>query len=376
MDPRDRVTRAALGPNDEDGAMSLRVIQFSTGNVGYHSLRAIIDNPTLELVGVHANSPSKVGRDAAALCGLDTPTGVIATNDLDELVALGADCVVYTALGEERPHEALAELVAFLEAGTNVVATSLVWLVYPPAADAWLREPLEEACQKGGTTMFVNGIDPGFSGDMLPFAALSLTTRADRIHVQEICDYGSYDDAEFTGASFGFGATPDQLPMLFIPGVLTSVFGGAVRMLADELDVALDEIRDWSEVWTAVEPVDCTMMHVDPGRVAAVRFAVEGVVDGEPVIIVEHVNRLTPATAPDWPYPPDGKPGVHRVVVSGSPGVEINTHVGLGEIDHNIAGVIATGAKVVNAIPAVCAAGPGLVSLRDLPISQVAGLMG
>ena len=144
-------------------------------------------------------------------------------------------------------------------------------------------------------------------------------------------------------------------------------------MLADELDVELDEVRDWSEVWTAVEPIDCTMMHVEPGKVAAVRFAVEGVVDGEAVIIVEHVNRLTAAAAPDWPYPPEGKPGVHRVVVSGHPGIEINTHVGLGLMDHNIAGVIATGAKVVNAIPSVCAAEPGLVSLRDLPISQVAG---
>jgi 2,4-diaminopentanoate dehydrogenase len=355
--------------------MTLRVIQFSTGNVGVHSLRAIIENPTLELVGVHAASPSKVGRDAAGLCGIDTPTGVIATDDLDALVALGADCVVYTTLAEQRPHEALAELTAFLEAGTNVVATSLVWLVYPPAADAWLREPLEAACLAGGTTMYVNGIDPGFSGDMLPFAALSLTTRADRIHVQEICDYGSYDDAEFTGASMGFGVSPDELPMLYIPGVLTSVFGGAVQMLADELDVELDEIRDWSEVWTAVEPIDCTMMHVDPGKVAAVRFAVEGVVDGEPVIIVEHVNRLTAAAAPEWPYPPEGKPGVHRVVVSGHPGIEVNTHVGLGLIDHNIAGVIATGAKVVNAIPSVCAAEPGLVALRDLPVSQVAGLM-
>ena len=355
--------------------MTLRVIQFSTGNVGVHSLRAIIENPTLELVGVHAASPSKVGRDAAELCGLDTPTGVIATDDLDALVALGADAVVYTALGEERPHEALAELVAFLEAGTNVVSTSLVWLVYPPAADAWLREPLEAACRRGGTTMYVNGIDPGFSGDMLPFAALSLSTRADRIHVQEICDYGSYDDAEFTGASMGFGGSPDELPMLYIPGVLTSVFGGAVQMLADELGVELDEVRDRSEVWAAVEPIECTMMHVDPGEVAAVRFAVEGLVDGEAVIIVEHVNRLTAAAAPDWPYPPDGKPGVHRVVVSGHPGIEINTHVGLGLMDHNLAGVIATGAKVVNAIPSVCAAEPGMVSLRDLPISQVAGLM-
>lgn len=355
--------------------MSLRVVQFSTGNVGVHALRAVIDHPDLELVGVHAASPAKVGRDAADLCDLSTPTGVLATDDVDALVALGADCVVYTSQAERRPHEALTEVTAFLAAGTNVVGTSLVWLVYPPHADAWLRDPIEDACLRGGTTMYVNGIDPGFSGDMLPLAALSLTTRADTVLVQEICDYGSYDDADFTGVSFGFGTDPDHTPMLFLPGVLASIWGGPVRLLADELGVELDEIRERHQTWAAVEPIDCTMMRVEPGQVAAVRFAVEGIVGGEARIVMEHVNRLTEAAAPDWPVPPEGRPGVHRVVVTGNPGIEINTHVGLGAIDHNLAGVVATAAKAVNAVAAVCAAEPGLVSLRDLPISQVHGLM-
>jgi 2,4-diaminopentanoate dehydrogenase len=352
-----------------------RVVQFSTGNVGRHSLRALIERPDLELIGVHAASPTKVGRDAGELCGLEVETGVVATDDVDALVALGADCVVYTSQAETRPQDALDELGRFLAAGTNVVGTSLVWLVYPPHADTWLREPLEAACAKGGTTMFVNGVDPGFSGDMLPFAALSLTERAERIVVQEICDYGTYDDAEFTGVSMGFGMPPDHVPVLFLPGVVTSIWGGPVRLLADELGVELDEMREHHETWTAVEPIDCTMMHVEPGTVAAVRFAVEGIVGGRSVIVMEHVNRLTAAAAPDWPVPPEGRPGVHRVVVSGSPGVEINTHLGLAGVDHNEGGVIATAAKAVNAIPAVCAAPPGLISLRDLPVSQVRGLL-
>jgi hypothetical protein len=351
--------------------MPYRVIQFSTGNVGRHALRMLIERPHLDLVGVHAADPGKVGRDAAELCGLHTATGVAATDDLDALVALGADCVVYTSQAETRPHEALHELTAFLRAGTNVVATSLVWLVYPPHADPWLRQPLAEACAAGGTTLYVNGVDPGFSGDLLPLAALSLCERVRSIRVQEICDYGSYDDAEFTGASFGFGLLPDHVPVLFLPGVLSSIWGGPVRLLADELGVELDELREQYETWVTPEPVTCTMMRVEPGRVAAVRFAVEGLVGGRPLIVMEHVNRLTSAAAPDWPVPPEGRPGVHRVVVEGDPGVEINTHLGLGGVDHNVAGVVSTAAKVVNAIEAVCAAAPGLVSLRDLPVSQV-----
>jgi len=355
--------------------MTLRVIQFSTGNVGRHALRQLIGRPGLELVGVHASGADKIGRDAAELCGLDDPTGVVATDDVDALVALGADCVVYTSQAETRPHEAIPQLAAFLAAGTNVVSTSLVWLIYPPHADAWLTGPLEEACIAGGTTMYVNGVDPGFSGDLLPFAALGLTGRADSVLVQEICDYGSYDDAEFTGVSFGFGTTPDTVPMLFLPGVPASIWGGPVRLVADELGVELEELRERYEPWVATEAIDCTMMHVEPGQVAAVRFAVEGIVGGEPRIVMEHVNRLTSAAAPDWPVPPEGRPGVHRVVVTGDPGVEINTHLGLDGTDHNVAGVISTAAKVVNAVPAVCAAPPGLVSLRDLPVSQVRGLM-
>jgi 2,4-diaminopentanoate dehydrogenase len=355
--------------------MSLRVVQFSTGHVGQHSLAAIIARPGLELVGVHASSPSKIGRDAAELCGLDQPTEVIATDDVDALVALKADCVVYTSQAETRPEAAVGELAKFLAAGTNVVGTSLVWLVYPPHADAWLREPLEAACSAGDTTMYVNGIDPGFSGDLLPLAALSLVERAEDILVQEICDYGSYDDAAFTGASFGFGVTPDQVPMLFLPGVIASIWGGPVRLLADQLGVTVDELRERHDTWVATERIDCPMMTVEPGQVAAVRFAVEGIIDGRPAIVMEHVNRLTDAAAPDWPTAPGGRPGVHRVVVTGNPGVEINTHVGGGGLDHNVAGVVATAAKAVNAIPAVCAAAPGLVSVCDLPLAQARGLL-
>ena len=153
------------------------------------------------------------------LCGLDQPTGIIATDDIDALVGLGADCVVYTSQGETRPMEAIDQMAKFLAAGTNVVGTSMVWLVTPHHADDWLRVPLEQACAAGNTSLYVNGIDPGFSGDTLVHSAVSLTTRVSSITVQEIFDYGNFDDAEFTGAAMGFGTTADDdPPMLFLPG--------------------------------------------------------------------------------------------------------------------------------------------------------------
>lgn len=355
--------------------MTRRIVQFSTGNVGQHALHSIIERPDLELVGVHAASPAKVGRDAAALCGLDTPTGVAATDDIDTLLDLNADCVVYTAQAETRPQQALEQICRFLRAGTNVVGTSFVWLVAPAHADGWLREPLQHACTAGNATLYINGIDPGFSGDTLVYTALSLTARATAITVSEICDYGSYDDAEFTGVSFGFGAPPDHTPILFQPGVLASMWGKQVESLAADLGVELEEIRESHDSWVTPEPIDCTMMHVAPGRVAAVRFAVEGIRAGRAAITMEHVNRLTEAAAPHWPYPPDGRAGVHRVVVEGSPGVEINSHVGVGT-DQNLGGVIATAARAVNTIEAACRAPTGILAAHDLrPSDHTRGLM-
>ncbi|MGE2714051.1 dihydrodipicolinate reductase [Mycolicibacterium litorale] len=354
-----------------------RVVQFSTGNVGRHSLAAIIGRPDLDLVGVHASGPDKIGRDAAELCGLDMPTGIVATNDIDALIALDPDCVVYTALGETRPTEAIEQMSCFLSAGINVVGTSMVWLVTPRQADDWLRVPLEQACAAGNSSLFVNGIDPGYSGDTAVHAALSLVTRAESVTVKEIFDYGNYDDYEYTGAAMGFGTTADDdLPLAFQPGVITSMFGGLVGNLADHLGVELDELRQRYEPWYTAARIECAMMTVEPGQLAGVRFAVEGVRGGVPVITVEHTTRLTPAAAPEWEYPPHGQTGVHKVIVEGEPRIEVSTHLSHPELDVTDAGCLSTAARAVNAIDWVCRAPAGLVAIEDIPPTElIRGLM-
>lgn len=349
-----------------------RVVQFSTGNVGQHSLRAIIGRPDLELVGVHAASPSKVGRDAAELCGLAEPTGIVATDDIEALIALKPDCVVYTAQAETRPMEALEQLSKLLAAGINVVGSSMVWLVTPRRADDWLTSPLEKACEQGNSSLYVNGIDPGYSGDTEVHSALSLVTRATAVLVQEIFDYANYDDYEFTGKSMGFGLKADEeQPMFFLPGVLTTMWGGPVRNLADQLGIELDEVRQRIEPWYTDQRIDCKLCTVEPSGMAAVRFAVEGVRDGVPVITMEHITRLTAVAAPEWEFPPDSKPGVHRVVVEGEPRVELNTHVSHPKLDVTEAGCVSTAARVVNVINWVCDAPKGLIGVEDIPQAGV-----
>ena len=347
--------------------MPYRVVQWSTGNVGYHSLRHLIRHPDYELVGVHAHSAEKVGRDAAELAGLTEKTGVVATNDADALIALAPDAVVYTVKGETRPHEVIPELERILAAGIDVVSTAMIFLIYPPFANPKLREPLEKACAQGGSTFYVSGIDPGFSGDVLPLAALQLAGEIDEIRVQELVDYSTYEDPEFTGVSFGFGRPADYTPPLALSGALRAGWGGMVAMLADRLGVRLDEIRERYERVYTDEAFDTPMMHVAAGTCAAVRFQLEGMAHGRPVVVTEHVNRLADHVAPDWPQPPAGRSGVHRCIVTGNPSVQLECFVRGEDGDHNTGGVQTTALRVINAIPAVCAHAPGLISTLDLP---------
>jgi len=353
-----------------------RVIQWGTGNVGFHSLRHLVRHPDLELVGVHAHSPAKIGLDAARLCGLTEETGVVATGDVDALLALGADAVVYTVNAETRPHEVVPELARILASGANVVSTSMIFLINPDHADASMTKPLEEACQQGGTTLYVNGIDPGFSGDVLPMTALQLADQVEEIRVQELVDYSTYEDPGFTGVSFGFGRPASYTPPLAIPGILRAGWGGMVSLLAAELGIELDEISEGFERFYTPEAFDTPMMQVPKDTCAAVRFVLEGRVAGRPVVVTEHVNRLRGDLAPDWPMPPAGRPGVHRCIVRGNPSVQLECFVTGEDGDHNTGGVQATAMRVINAIPAVCAHAPGLVDTFDLPYTPSRHVVG
>ena len=347
--------------------MRHRVIQWGTGNVGYHSLRHLIRHPDFELVGLHAHSESKIGKDAGEIAGLERTTGVTATNDADALIALRPDCVAYTANGELRPNEAVEDMARILRAGIDVVGTALIYLIYPPHAQGELREPLEAACRDGKSTLFINGMDPGYSGDILPLAALQIAGEVEEIRVQEICDYSTYEDPDFTGAAFGFGEDESASPIMSMPGILAAGWGGMIHMIAEALGIEVDEMREVYERDYAEKAFDCPMMRVEKGRCGAVRFEVQGIVAGRPFIVAEHVNRLGLDQAPQWPKAPDGRRGVHRCIVAGNPGVQLECFTRGEDGDHNTGGVQATALRVLNAIPAVCAHAPGLISTLDLP---------
>ncbi len=350
--------------------MAYRVIQWSTGNVGRFALRAIIGHPDLELAGVWVSSPAKAGRDAGELCGVG-PTGVRATTDADALLRLGADCVCYTATADLRPFEAVEDLCRMLAAGMNVVSTSIVPLVHPPSFFPEVREKLEDACRRGGTSFFTSGIDPGFANDLLPLVLSGLCERWEEIRVLEIINYATYDQPQVLFETMGFGKPLEHTPLLLAPGSLTFAWGGTVRLLADGLGVALEDVRATYEKRPALRPVRIGPHTVEPGTMGALRFEVQGVVGGKPVIVVEHVTRLDDELAPDWPQGQG-----YRVQITGTPSMRCHFDFADEQGDLAVGGVLLAATRVVNAIPAVCAGPPGLLSALDLPLVTGRGLRG
>ncbi|MDG2306816.1 MAG: dihydrodipicolinate reductase [Candidatus Binatia bacterium] len=347
--------------------MSYRVVQWGTGNIGHHSLRHVLMHPDYELVGLHTFSPEKINKDAAEIAGLPGKTGILGTSDIDALLNLQPDCVLYMVNGEPRPAESVEEMSRVLRRGINVCSTALVWMIHPPAADPAIREPLAAACNEGKATLFVNGIDPGFSGDVLPLAALQVTDQIDQILVQEIFNYSTYEDPGLTGIAFGFGQPASYEAPLEIPGILRAGWGPMVQMIADRLGLVLDEIRETFERAYAPESFDTPMMHVARDTCAAVHFRVEGMAYGRPVVVTEHVNRLRDDIAPHWPRAPEGRQGVHRCTVTGNPNIVLESQMSSPSGDHVMGGVQAGALRMVNAIPEVCRQPPGLVSTLDLP---------
>ncbi len=350
----------------------LRVIQWGTGNVGRPALRAIIERPDLELVGVHAHSADKVGRDAAELCGLDAPTGIVATSDVDALLGLRADCVSYMVQGETRISQTIGEISRVLEAGVNVVNTALVFLVYPPAIPPAFRRRLEEACANGGSTLFTSGLDPGWSGDVLPLALACACQTVDSVRVTELMDYSTYEDPGFTGAFFGYGRPLDYDAPLFAPGAIAGGWGGIVNLVADALGWSIDDLRVDHERLPAPETFQTAMGTIERGTCAGVRFELQGIVEGEPAVIAAHVNRLRADIGPHWPKLSGDRSG-YRIEVRGDPSYTCEIEPIGASGDHNEAGILGSAMRVINAIPAVCESPPGLVSPLDLPIFTARG---
>jgi len=339
--------------------MAIRIVQWTTGNVGRRSVRALVSNPAFELVGCYAWSPDKVGEDVGGLCGIE-PIGVTATNDVDALLALRPDCVVYNPMWQD-----VDELVRILESGVNVVSTAAFINGRGLGAD---RDRILKACERGGASMFGTGISPGFV-ELIAIATAGICDRVDKVTVTEESDTTLYDSPE-TERPAGFGRAIDdpELPGMAATG--TAVFGEAVALIADALGVDLDDIICEAAYAQTTEDLVMESWTIPAGHVAGVAASWQGRV-GDRTVVELTVRWKKGATLdPDWKIQ-EG----HRIEVAGLPTVRTTLEYlpppdfeATTFADFMVIGMIMTALPALNAVPYVVAAVPGIVTYTDLPL--------
>lgn len=353
--------------------MPIRVAHVGTGNVGRLALTGLIESPRYELTGVCVSTPSKVGRDAGELAGLNVTTGVTAVDDLDALLATRPDCIVYCAMGDTRLLEAVEDCRRILAAGVNVVGSAPGLLLYPwNVLPQKYIEPVEQAARQGNSSIFITGVDPGFANDLLPLALTGTCQTVHQVRCTEIADYATYDGATVMFDVMGFGKPLCEVPMLLQPGVLGIAWGPVIRQLAMGLGITLDSITEHYERIPATEAFDIAAGRVPAGGVAALRFELHGMAGEHPAIVIEHVTRLREDLCPDWPRPAQAG-GSYRIEITGEPSYVVDICPTSDKGDHNHAAIVAAAGRIVNAIPAVIAATPGIRTTLDLPLATTPG---
>ncbi len=348
-------------------APKYRVVQWTTGNVGKSSVQAIAANPTLELVGCYAWSPEKVGRDVGELCGI-APLGVLATNDVNELLALQPDCVVYNPMWLDTD-----ELVRILSAGVNVVATAAFITGHNLGAG---RDRIAEACERGSSTMFGTGVSPGFA-ELLAIVSATICDRVDKVTINEAADTTFYDSPA-TEIPVGFGKPIDHPDLHAMTARGTAVFGEAVRLVADALGVDLDEIACEAEYAQTTADLDLGSWTIPAGCVAGVAASWKGSVGDKVVVELNVLWRKGQTLHPDWKIDQEG----WVIQIDGRPTVTLN--VGFLPppdfkaetiADFMVLGHIMTAMPPINAIPAVVAAAAGIATYNDLLLVLPRGLV-
>lgn len=348
--------------------MSYRIIVWGTGFVGKAVLKDLLDHPNFEIAGVIVHSTAKDGLDLGEILGIEK-TGIRATRDATAVLELEADAVAYFGPNAMHAEENMTNFVRALRSGKNVVDTSMGVFQNPRLVPAELREPIEAACRAGGSTFYSGGIDPGFANDLFPLTLLGLCGRVDSVRTTEFIDAGTYPDQESL-KMMGLMLPTDQPALLEQnPGMMTGIWGGPLYMIAEALGVEIEETREIYRRWPAPAAIDFPLGRLEAGDCAAHRIELQGIIEGQPRIIIDHLHRVYAEAAPEWPRPQMHPAHANRIEIDGSPMIRQETvlseeHTG----DGNGGGCLATGMRAVNAIPAVCAAPPGILSTLDLPL--------
>ena len=355
-------------------AASYRVIQWATGNVGKVAVRHFADNPVFDLVGTLVFDADKVGKDAGGLAGVD-PMGVLATNDADAVLALDADCVMYSPIWAD-----VDAICRILRSGKNVVSTSGPF--YRTDFTRADFDRIEAACHEGGTSYHGGGIHPGYAGDLLPLTMARLASRIDKLHVYEYVNFGA-DPSKYIEL-MGMGADPEQFlagPTLL--GESHPYFTQSMAEIVEGLGKTIEDVTREVEIAVATRdipyegPTDSDMPGasgvIKAGTVGAQHHQWAAWVDGAPLVVCHAVYTMgDEAVEPNW----NCGHTRYRIVIEGDPPTELVLQGGPNpDGSHTHPGYIWTAMDAVNTIPAVCDAEPGIVTDFELGLVRPLGIV-
>ncbi len=318
----------------------------------------VVNHPSLELVGVYVHGEDKAGRDAGDIAGVG-PIGVIATNKIADIVALQPDCVLYMREGYDAD-----EVATLLEAGINIVTTRNEFF-YAKAMDPALRQRVEDACIKGGASLYATGSSPGFVTALLPLALTSMVRRLDCLTIDEFADIPASVGPDMITQVMGFG-TPVEGGVInpLLLEHTTSGFLMSLKALADALNLQVDTWENSGELAAAVEPFTLSDGFViEAGTMGAQRIITAGLRDGKPVLRFRSNWYCTTKLEPQWPIHSDG----WLVSVEGDTPMDVRISFpdGPGDRGEQLTGL--TAHPVVNSIAYVCEAQPGMLTPFELP---------
>lgn len=343
-----------------------RVAHVGTGYTGSMALRKILRSSRFELVAHLVHSRDKVGRDSGDLVG-EAAVGVEAVGSLEDFVAVDADCVTYFATASGRDsNEIVDHLCAFLASGKNVVTPSFFAAFHPPSLDGFARERLEDACLRGNSSLFAAGIAPGFTSDILAVHAASMTDQPTKVTIQERIPCGAYRVPGFF-AMLGFGRTPEQDAEVYPAGAMVGHIAPPLRLVAQGLGWTVDEVREYRDVAVANRRYTFDAGEIPSGTIASVRMRFEGIVNGQPRVQFSSIWSMPDEPVEDWQPAIAAGSGVRRltrITIDGDPPVQVDFALNGGDLP----GSMATAARVLNAIPSVCAAKPGILSALDVVV--------
>jgi 4-hydroxy-tetrahydrodipicolinate reductase len=338
------------------GSAPYRVVQWATGNIGLRSLRAVLEHPDLELVGLYVYSDAKAGKDAGELCGTE-PAGVLATRDVDEILALQPDCVLYMA--DRADVDVLCRL---LESGSNVVSTRSEFH-RPAGMDPEVLSRIEAACTRGNSSLFSTGSSPGFITEALPFALLSMQRKLTRLTIDEFADMSSRNSPEMIFDLMGFGRAPEHFDPRGVEAHGGGSFAGSLGVVADAVSLPLDEVVAKGSVAVANKAVEIAAGTLEAGTIAAQRLEVTGMREGEPLLTFRAHWYLTTDVEPVWDLRETG----WRVLVDGDTPLNIDITFPVPPEEWAATSPGLTAHRPVNAVPYVCAAEPGIRTSVELP---------